>query len=119
MSLTESGSEPGTLVLPADLKFNADGLIPAVIYEADTKEVLMVAWMDKTALEKTIETKTTWFYSRSRQKYWNKGETSGNTQHVREIYYDCDGDVLLVIVNQAGSGACHTGERTCFFRRLL
>jgi phosphoribosyl-AMP cyclohydrolase len=101
-----------------DLKFDEKGLIPAVIQETDTKEVLMVAYMDKKALERTIETGYTHFWSRSRKTYWKKGETSGNVQEVKKIYYDCDADTLLIMVKQHGSGACHTGNRTCFYREI-
>ena len=76
----------------------------------------MFAWMNREALERTLETGRTWFWSRSRQEYWCKGETSGDRQYVREAYYDCDMDVLLFVVEQEGRGACHTGERSCFFR---
>jgi len=112
-------SEPpavsGTL---ADIRFNADGLVPAIVQEADTHEVLMLAWMDAEALRRTLETGRTWLWSRSRQEYWCKGETSGDRQYVREVRYDCDGDAVLVLVRQEGRGACHTGERSCFFRHL-
>lgn len=101
-----------------ELKFDKDGLIPAVVQEANTGEVLMVAYMDKTALETTLKTGYTHFWSRSRKKYWKKGETSGNVQEVREVLYDCDEDTLLVRVVQHGKGACHTGERTCFYRKI-
>ncbi len=101
-----------------DLKFDEKGLIPAVIQEIDTKEVLMVAYMDNEALRKTIESGFTHFWSRSRKTYWKKGETSGNIQEVKEIYYDCDADTLLIMVKQHGNGACHTGNRTCFFRKI-
>jgi phosphoribosyl-AMP cyclohydrolase len=101
-----------------DLKFDEKGLIPAVIQEIDTKEVLMVAYMDKKALGRTIETGYTHFWSRSRKTYWKKGETSGNVQEVKKIYYDCDADTLLIMVKQHGSGACHTGNRTCFYREI-
>jgi phosphoribosyl-AMP cyclohydrolase len=100
-----------------DLTFDAAGLIPAVIQQHDTREVLMVAWMDAEAVRRTCTTGSTWFWSRSRQEYWNKGATSGNTQRVVEIRYDCDADCLLVLVDAAGP-ACHTGERTCFYRSL-
>ena len=100
------------------LKYDDSGLIPAVVQEASTGEVLMVAWMDKKALSMTLETGYAHFWSRSRKKYWKKGETSGNVQEVREVLYDCDEDTLLVKVTQHGSGACHTGERTCFYRQL-
>jgi phosphoribosyl-ATP pyrophosphohydrolase/phosphoribosyl-AMP cyclohydrolase len=99
------------------LKFDANGLIPAVVQDATTKDVLMVAWMNAESLAKTLETGETWFWSRSRQELWHKGGTSGNTQRVVEIRYDCDGDTLLVLVNANGP-ACHTGESSCFFRSL-
>ncbi|MCS7215344.1 MAG: phosphoribosyl-AMP cyclohydrolase [Thermodesulfovibrio sp.] len=102
----------------SELKFDEKGLIPAVIQEIDTKEVLMVAYMDKEALKRTIESGFTHFWSRSRKTYWKKGESSGNVQQVKEIYYDCDADTLLVLVKQHGTCACHTGNRTCFFRKI-
>ncbi len=101
-----------------ELKYDESGLIPAVIQQADTGEVLMVAYMNAESLAKTVETGYTWFWSRSRQKYWQKGESSGHVQAVQEIRYDCDADCLLVLVDQSGPGACHTGERSCFYRRL-
>lgn len=101
-----------------DLKYDADGLIPAVVQQYDSGEVLMVAYMNAESLAKTLETGYTWFWSRSRQKYWQKGESSGHVQRVREIRYDCDADTLLVLVDQVGPGACHTGERSCFYRTL-
>ncbi len=101
-----------------DLKYNDKGLIPAVVQEATTGEVLMVAWMDEKAVRMTLESGYTHFWSRSREKHWKKGETSGCVQEVRELLYDCDADTLLVKVTQRGAGACHTGERTCFFRKL-
>lgn len=97
------------------LMFNDQGLIPAVVQQHDTGEVLMMAWMDEEAIRRTLETRTTWFWSRSRSEYWNKGATSGNTQAVTQVLVDCDADVLLVKVDAAGP-ACHTGERSCFFR---
>jgi phosphoribosyl-AMP cyclohydrolase len=109
------GTAGGTV---ADVVFNDEGLAPAIVQEADTHEVLMLAWMDAEALRRTLESGRTWFWSRSRQEYWCKGETSGDRQFVREVRYDCDGDALLVLVRQEGRGACHTGERSCFFRRL-
>jgi phosphoribosyl-ATP pyrophosphohydrolase/phosphoribosyl-AMP cyclohydrolase len=96
------------------LKFDEHGLIPAVVQEAETGEVLMVAWMNRAALDATLATGLTHFWSRSRQQLWRKGETSGHAQHVRALYADCDGDTLLVQVHQDGQ-ACHTGNRTCFF----
>ena len=100
-----------------DLKFDERGLIPTVVQEAETGEVLMVAWMDRSALEATLTTGLTHFWSRSRQQPWQKGETSGHAQHVRALYTDCDADTLLVQVHQEGV-ACHTGNRTCFFTAL-
>ena len=102
----------------ADLTYDDRGLIAAVVQQHDTGEVLMLAWMDRDSLAKTIEDGCTWFYSRSRQAYWKKGQTSGAVQLLREIRYDCDADALLVLVDQQGSGACHTGARTCFYRTL-
>jgi phosphoribosyl-AMP cyclohydrolase len=95
------------------LKRDANGLLPAVVQQHDTGEVLMVAWMDDEALHRTLSTGRTTFWSRSRQSYWVKGETSGHIQEVREVRLDCDGDTLLVRVEQTGP-ACHTGSRTCF-----
>jgi phosphoribosyl-AMP cyclohydrolase len=100
----------------ARVKYDANGLVPAIVQEAGTGAVLMLAYMNDDALRQTLETGRTWFWSRSRQEYWCKGETSGDRQYVREAYYDCDGDTLLIVVDQEGKGACHTGERTCFFR---
>lgn len=100
------------------LKYDEKGLIPVIIQDISTNEVLMLAYMDKAALQKTIETGMTHFWSRSRQKYWMKGGTSGNVQLVKEIFYDCDEDTLLIKVEQVGTGACHTGNRTCFYRKV-
>jgi phosphoribosyl-ATP pyrophosphohydrolase/phosphoribosyl-AMP cyclohydrolase len=99
------------------LRWDADGLIPAVVQETETGEVLMVAWMNREALEATLRTGGSHFWSRSRRALWRKGETSGHVQHVDGLYADCDGDTLLVQVHQEGV-ACHTGARTCFFTRL-
>jgi phosphoribosyl-AMP cyclohydrolase len=107
----------GGFMIPK-LKYDEKGLIPAIIQDIKNNEVLMLAYMDETALKKTIETGKTHFWSRSRQKYWMKGETSGNVQLVKEILYDCDEDTLLIKVEQVGSGACHTGNRSCFFRKV-
>lgn len=101
-----------------DLKFDEKGLIPTIVQDIDTKEVLMLAYMNEESLKKTIETKMTWFYSRSRQGLWNKGETSGHTQEVITLDYDCDGDTILVRVKQNGV-ACHTGEYSCFYRKII
>jgi len=101
--------------IPDNLKYDEKGLIPAVIQDWKTGEVLMVAYMNADSLKRTVESGLTWFWSRSRQKFWQKGETSGNVQRVKDILYDCDQDTLLVKVEQAGP-ACHTGERSCFFR---
>ncbi len=98
------------------ITYNADGLVPAVVQEHGTGAVLMMAWMNEASLRKTLETGRTWFWSRSRQEYWCKGETSGDRQFVREAFFDCDGDTLLFVVEQEGRGACHTGERSCFYR---
>lgn len=100
-----------------DLKFDARGLIPCVVQQYDTGEVLMVAWMNAESVALTLETGTTWFWSRSRQELWNKGATSGNMQQLRELLVDCDADTLLARVDSPGP-ACHTGSRTCFFRAL-
>lgn len=97
------------------LKFAADGLLPVIIQEAGTGRVLMMAWMNRASLEKTLATGNTVFWSRSRQKFWMKGASSGHTQRVREIAFDCDGDTLLIQVDQVGA-ACHEGYRSCFFR---
>ena len=99
------------------LKLDANGLVPAICQDADTGEVLMVAWMNQEALEKTLATGQTWFYSRSRKAMWRKGESSGHTQQVVDVLLDCDADTLLIKVKQTG-GACHEGYRSCFFRRL-
>lgn len=100
------------------IKFNSQGLVPAIVQEAGSGEVLMLAYMNRESLEKTMETGQTWFYSRSRQELWHKGATSGNFQDVVSIKYDCDGDTLLVKVRQKGV-ACHTGAKTCFHNDLL
>jgi phosphoribosyl-AMP cyclohydrolase len=98
-----------------ELKYDANGLVPAIIQDAENNEVLMMAYMNKTSLEKTAETGYTYFWSRSRQKYWKKGETSGHVQEVKAILFDCDKDTVLIKVIQHGPGACHTGHRSCFF----
>lgn len=93
--------------------YNADGLVPVVVQERDSSAVLMLAWMDAEALRRTTETRQATYWSRSRQEYWVKGATSGHTQHVRDIRLDCDGDTVLLIVDQVGA-ACHTGAHSCF-----
>lgn len=100
-----------------DVKYDERGIVPAIVQDAATGEVLMLAYMNAESLAKTIETGETWFWSRSRRVLWHKGETSGNTQRVVSISIDCDGDTILVRVTPNGP-ACHTGERTCFFRSL-
>ena len=99
------------------LKFNDDGLIPAIIQEAGTGRVLMMAWMNRASLESTIRTGRTHFWSRSRKAFWMKGEQSGHTQSVKDIAFDCDGDTLLIQVEQIGA-ACHEGFKSCFFRSI-
>jgi phosphoribosyl-AMP cyclohydrolase len=102
-----------------ELKYDEKGLIPAIVQDAQNGDVLMLAYMNSTSLEMTLDTGFTHFWSRSRQKYWKKGETSGHVQEVKEILYDCDADTLLVKVIQHGPAACHTGSRTCFFRNIV
>ncbi len=124
-----SGAGPSTSPIPATpvaaseaelalVRFGPDGLVPAIVQDVADGTVLMLAYMDREALERTLRSGRTWFWSRSRQEYWCKGETSGDRQWVRSVAYDCDGDALLVQVVQEGRGACHTGQRTCFFRRF-
>ena len=100
-----------------DLKYDSNGLIPAIVQDHQTKEVLMMAWMNAESLKKTVASGETWFWSRSRQEFWHKGATSGNIQKVVEIRVDCDADALLVLVEPDGP-ACHTGKQSCFFSRL-
>ena len=104
--------------IASKLTRNADGLVCAVVQQRGTGEVLMVAWMDDEALHRTLTTGRATYWSRSRQAYWVKGETSGHTQHVHEVRLDCDGDTLLLVVDQVGP-ACHTGSGTCFSSSLL
>jgi phosphoribosyl-AMP cyclohydrolase len=110
-----SGLDPA---IAEKLKRNVDGLVCAVVQQRGTGEVLMVGWMDDEALHRTLATGRATYWSRSRQAYWIKGETSGHTQHVHEVRLDCDGDALLVVVDQIGP-ACHTGARTCFQQVLV
>jgi len=102
----------------AEVRLDAQGLIPAIAQDAVTNEILMVAWMDRDALLRTLSTGRACYYSRSRQSAWMKGESSGHLQILREIRIDCDGDVVLMKVDQLGGIACHTGRRNCFFRKL-
>ena len=106
------------LVAVVDFEKNGDRLVPAVVQDAADGTVLTVAYMDAEALRRTLATGRSWFYSRSRGEYWQKGETSGDRQYVREVRVDCDGDALVVLVDQHGRGACHTGERSCFYRTV-
>ena len=105
------------MIIFEKLKFNDDGLIPAIIQEEETGRVLMMAWMNESSLKTTIEMGKTHFWSRSRQKYWMKGESSGHTQQVKNIAFDCDGDTLLIQVSQV-EAACHEGYQSCFFRTI-
>jgi phosphoribosyl-AMP cyclohydrolase len=98
------------------VKYDADGLVPAIVQEEGTGEVLMMAWMNAETLRMSLAEGRTVFWSRSRQEVWRKGDTSGDRQFVRSASYDCDGDTLLFVVEQEGKGACHTGEHSCFFR---
>lgn len=100
-----------------NVKFDATGLVPCVVQQEQTGEVLMVAWMNAESLALTIKTGTTWFWSRSRQELWNKGATSGNIQHVKHLLVDCDADTLVAVIDSPGP-ACHTGHRSCFFREI-
>lgn len=107
------------LNIPLDaVKFDENGLVPCIVQDRVTGDVLMLAYMNRESLAKTLETGRTWFWSRSRSELWPKGDTSGNIQRVRDIRLDCDGDAVLAVVDQEGTGACHTGEWTCFHRRL-
>jgi phosphoribosyl-AMP cyclohydrolase/phosphoribosyl-ATP pyrophosphohydrolase/phosphoribosyl-AMP cyclohydrolase len=100
-----------------EINYNAQGLVPAILQDSESGEILMMAWMNAQALQLTLDTGEACFWSRSRQSIWHKGATSGNIQKVQEIWVDCDADTLLLKVNPAGP-ACHTGERSCFFRKL-
>lgn len=110
--------QQGDTMIP-ELKYDEKGLIPAIVQDAVNGDVLMMAYMNRESLRMTVETGFTHFWSRSRQKYWKKGETSGHVQEVKEIAFDCDADTLLVKVIQHGAGACHTGNRTCFYRTII
>ena len=98
------------------IRYDADGLVPAIVQEVGSRDVLMMAWMNAETLRMSLEQGRTVFWSRSRQEVWRKGDTSGDRQFIRRAWYDCDGDTLLFEVEQEGKGACHTGERSCFFR---
>ncbi len=112
MSVAESNLDRA---IPIDtIKYDDRGLVPAIVQDYLDGTVLMMAWMNAESLQKTLDTGETWFWSRSRQEFWHKGETSGHLQHVKDIRYDCDSDALLVTVEQVGDIACHTGERSCF-----
>ena len=100
-----------------ELKYDERGLIPCIVQDSDSGEVLMMAWMNAESIRLSLEGSTTWFWSRSRGELWHKGETSGNTQELVELRYDCDADTLLALVHPAGP-ACHTGNATCFYRKL-
>ena len=113
--------EPGKIIFPteeqlASVTYNADGLVPAIAQCAKTKQILMMAWMNKESLAMTFAEGRMVYWSRSRKELWRKGDTSGDRQFVREAYFDCDGDTLLFVVEQEGRGACHTGEYSCFYR---
>jgi phosphoribosyl-AMP cyclohydrolase len=100
----------------AEIHWDATGLVPAIVQDQASGRVLMLAWMNEASLRRTLDEGRTVFWSRSRQEFWRKGDTSGDRQWLREAYYDCDGDTLLLVVEQEGRGACHTGEYSCFFR---
>ena len=100
-----------------EVAFNHDGLVPVIAQDIDNGDVLMMAWMNRASIEKTLATGKTHFWSRSRQKFWMKGETSGHTQTVKDVAFDCDGDTLLIQVEQTGA-ACHEGYKSCFFRSV-
>ncbi|MGA7161038.1 MAG: phosphoribosyl-AMP cyclohydrolase [Bacteroidota bacterium] len=101
------------------LKFDSEGLIPAIAQEEKSGEILMMAWMNRESLQATIETNRATYWSRSRKKLWMKGEESGHVQEIRSMHVDCDGDAVLLKVHQVGGAACHTGHRTCFYREIV
>jgi phosphoribosyl-AMP cyclohydrolase len=101
-----------------EIRWGEDGLVPAIVQDQASGRVLMLAWMSEASLRRSLEEGRTVFWSRSRQELWRKGDTSGDRQWLREAYYDCDGDALLLVVEQEGRGACHTGAFSCFFRRF-
>ncbi len=115
------GTSSEALAFPkllGEISFDLDGLVPAIIQDDTTNAVLMLGYMSAETLSMTLEQGRTVFWSRSRQEIWRKGDTSGNEQRVRSVHYDCDGDTLLIRVEQVGDGACHTGEYSCFYRKL-
>lgn len=103
---------------PSELRYDDRGLLPAIVQDVSSGRVLMLAWCDREAIQRTLDTGTTWFWSRSRGEYWNKGASSGNMQKVTDVRYDCDLDAVLMLVEPAGP-ACHTGEESCFYRSLV
>ena len=115
--MTQNAKSLSTAEFIDFVRFNADGLVPAIAQQADSGEVLMMAWMTKQTLQETIETKRACYWSRSRQAFWRKGDTSGHSQQVHSIHLDCDGDTILLKIDQTGA-ACHTGARSCFFITL-
>jgi phosphoribosyl-AMP cyclohydrolase len=114
--MTDTPARPSELVIAA-VRFDDKGLVPAIAQQFDSGEVLMMAWMNADAISKTLETRMVHYWSRSRSRIWRKGETSGQEQHLKELRWDCDGDTVLVLVDQKGV-ACHTGRRSCFFNAL-
>ncbi len=122
MSDSSGAAEPATITIEATdeqlatVKFNGDGLVPAIAQDVENGDILMMAWMNEESLTMTLAEGRMVYWSRSRRELWRKGDTSGDRQFVREAYYDCDGDTLLFKVEQEGAGACHTGARSCFFR---
>lgn len=111
-------TQPLSFANPDEVTFNSDGLVPAIAQDIATGDILMMAWMNAESLAMTLSEGRMVYWSRSRKELWRKGDSSGDRQFVREAYIDCDGDTLLFKVEQEGKGACHTGERTCFFRTL-
>ncbi|MFO0908338.1 MAG: phosphoribosyl-AMP cyclohydrolase [Isosphaeraceae bacterium] len=116
-TVADAPTAPDGPDLFATIRWTADGLVPAIVQDADSNEVLMMAWMNEAALRRTLETGQTHFYSRSRRSAWHKGETSGHVQNVVSVHVDCDADVVLIRAHQVG-GACHEGYRSCFSRRV-
>jgi phosphoribosyl-AMP cyclohydrolase/phosphoribosyl-ATP pyrophosphohydrolase/phosphoribosyl-AMP cyclohydrolase len=121
MNMSQTPATTPIAIVEAELalvKYNADGLVPVVTQDANTKQVLMMAWMNAETLRMTLAEGRMVYYSRSRQEVWRKGDTSGDRQFVREGFYDCDVDTLLFLVEQEGKGACHTGAVSCFYRKF-